>query len=151
MFDAYLWLTPLLVLPILLLFVFVGCATIWGLDEVHLKEVPLRILVEFQPARTENLIPVVDIQQNGETFPTFSEGTTSLPNGDSQFKLYNPAFDAYSHPGSCTITCRVYLNEIFGSPVIGPISCEFDFSFESTTAVFAIDHSNNIIGCLTAS
>jgi len=142
MFDIYLLFVPILVLPIVLLFVFVGCSFRPGGGGFP-------IVVKFHPAREnmERYKPVVDIRQNGINFPTdLIEGPTELPDGDSQFTFYNSDFFDSDHIGLCTITCSIFLDEIFGNPIIYT-SCPFYFSESRRTAFFIIDNLDRVRGC----
>ena len=145
MFDVYLLFVPLLVLPIVLLLVFVGC---------KFTPPPLPVIliirVKFRPARPEmeRFKPVVEIHQDLDAFGTSVQGPTMLPDGDAQFVHFNDTFTAESHAGTCTIFCKVYLDDIVGSPLIGPISCDFEFSESNRTADFIIDDMNQVNGCL---
>jgi hypothetical protein len=145
MFDVYLLFVPLLVLPIVLLLVFVGC-------KFTPPSIPVRLIirVKFRPARQdmERFKPVVEIRQDLDRFGTSVEGPILLADGDAQFVHFSDDFTAEAHAGICTIRCSVYLDNIAGSPLIGPISCGFEFSESNHTADFIIDNMNQVNGCL---
>ena len=143
MFDIYLLIVPLLVLPIVLLFVFVGCT----FEPNIIKPFPFRIFVKFDPPRQENFTPVVNILQNVETLSTLIVNKEiiqepNLPDRISQFELSNKNFDD-SHFGPCTISCRIYLDNA-GSPIIGPVTCDLVYSDENRDAIFIVDSANHV-------
>lgn len=147
MFDWFLLFAPILVLPVILLFAFVGCT----FDPTGTVSVPLKMVVRFHPARQDmsRYRVIVDIVLDGEYFPTQGSGPVLLPDGDSQFEFSSEEFN--SDFGSYSIICSVYLDEISGTPDIGPTLCEFEFSFENDTATFIIDNFDNVTtaGCQT--
>jgi len=146
MFDAYLLLVPLLVLPIVLLFVFVGCS-------FHPNYLgTLRIFVKFDPPREEKFIPDVNISEIEPlegTYPTLLINKEVITEPNMPEKIRQFELSGKVDLGNYEISCAIYENEIFGPPVIVK-SCNFAFSSEDDTATFVIDSSNNITGCLTA-
>lgn len=145
MFDIFLLLVPLLILPIVLLFVFVGCTF------TPPTIIPtLSIKVKFRPARDnmDSFRPLVDIHQNQVTFPTGSDGPILLPDGDSQFVFSNSDFRVDTHSGSCKIICSIYLKDMPGPPIFGPLECDFEFTSVNTTTIFIVFASNDFKGCL---
>ncbi len=125
MFDLFILLTPLLVLPIVLLFAFLGCTIIFPPQEEESEWLQLYVEVRFPPPEDISVDDlVVDVEIRGVTLegdevpPDIGRGSNPQYQDDGKL-LYVLQFPAME--GRYTVICNVY--NVDSGPVIRSPNC----------------------------
>lgn len=147
MLDWFILITPVMILPIILLFVFVGCLSI---PDPIFEDLTVHVRFLPAPDGSERFFNVrVDAynQDGNRVTVVLSTSPIQDPDGGSEYQLalteLNGEFGVYK------LVCLIYLDDNPGPPTIGPIECNFAYSVENTLVVITVDSDNNVTleGC----
>jgi hypothetical protein len=115
MIDWFVVLVPLVLLPIVLLFVFVGCQLIWGVEEVQVVYVGLDISSGCDTGvSTITVTFKTNIAPAGEFPETFSTTLSTIPS--AEFTISTPDLKIKLEDEG-TVDCLVSITPLVESPV----------------------------------